>query len=79
MLDREMLYEALHKEIPILTTQIRKLYAELDQKFHLEGAKVPMTFEWTEVALALIHRQEAENGNIFIFPCCLWDIPWNIH
>ena len=44
MLDREMLYEALHKEIPILTTQIRKLYAELDQKFHLEGAKVPMTF-----------------------------------
>ena len=44
MLDREMLYEALHKEIPILTTQIRKLYTELDQKFHLEGAKVPMTF-----------------------------------
>ena len=44
MLDRERLYEALHKEIPILTTQIRKLYAELDQKFHLEGAKVPMTF-----------------------------------
>ena len=42
MLDREMLYEALHKEIPILTTQIRKLYAELDQKFHLEGAKVPI-------------------------------------
>lgn len=27
MLEREMLYEALHKEIPILTTQIRKLYA----------------------------------------------------
>lgn len=34
----------LQKENPILTAQIRSLYAELDKKFHLNGAKVPITF-----------------------------------
>lgn len=34
----------LHKEIPILTAQIRSLYAELDKKFHLNGAKIPIRF-----------------------------------
>lgn len=38
------LIRRLQKEIPILTAQIRKLYAELDSKFHLNGAKVPITF-----------------------------------
>ena len=35
---------ALQKEIPILTAQIRSLYAEFDRKFHLQGAKIPITF-----------------------------------
>ena len=38
------LIRALHKEIPILPAQIRALYEELDHKFHLSGAKIPITF-----------------------------------
>ena len=38
------LIKALQNEIPILTAQIRALYEELDRKFHLSGAKVPITF-----------------------------------
>ena len=38
------LARALQNEIPVLTAQIRALYAELDKKFHLNGAKVPITF-----------------------------------
>lgn len=38
------LMRRLQKDIPILTAQIRSLYAELDKKFHLNGAKVPITF-----------------------------------
>ncbi len=38
------LLQTLQKEIPIITAQIRALYAELDQKFHLSGAKIPITF-----------------------------------
>ena len=38
------LIRALHKEIPILTAQIRAVYEELDHKFHLSGAKIPITF-----------------------------------
>lgn len=34
----------LEKEIPILKAQIRGLYQELDQRFHLDGANVPITF-----------------------------------
>lgn len=34
----------LQKEIPILSAQIRALYSELDRKFHLQGANVPITF-----------------------------------
>ena len=43
-LDNPELIHALHKEIPILTAQIRALYDELDDKFHLSGAKIPITF-----------------------------------
>ena len=35
---------ALQKEIPILNAQIRALYDELDRKFHLSGAKIPIRF-----------------------------------
>lgn len=38
------LMNALQKEIPILTAQIHALYEELDNKYHLSGAKVPITF-----------------------------------
>ena len=40
----QTLSQALQKEIPILTAQIRSLYAEFDKKIHLNGAKIPITF-----------------------------------
>ena len=40
----QTLSQALQKEIPILTAQIRSLYAKFDKKFHLNGAKIPITF-----------------------------------
>ena len=42
------LMNALQKEIPILTAQIRALYEELDKKFHLAAAKVPITFGFNQ-------------------------------
>lgn len=38
------LYAALQKETTILTAQIRALYRELDRKFHLRGAQIPIMF-----------------------------------
>ena len=38
------LMRRLQKDIPILTAQIRALYTELDKKFHLRGAQIPITF-----------------------------------
>ena len=42
--DNTELIRALQKEIPILTAEIQALYRELDRKFHLNGARVPLTF-----------------------------------
>ena len=44
MEDTTFLTANLEKEIPVLRAQIRALYEQLDRKFHLEGAKVPITF-----------------------------------
>ena len=44
----------LEKEIPILRAQIQNLYEQLDRKFHLQGAKVPITFGM-DTDLSLIH------------------------
>ena len=38
----ESLRAILEKETLILIAQIRALYRELDKKFHLQGAKVPI-------------------------------------
>ena len=43
-LNNPELKQQLQKEIPILTAQIRAVYAELDKIFHLTGANVPITF-----------------------------------
>ena len=34
----------LQKDIPVLTAQIKALYKELDRKFQLHGADIPITF-----------------------------------
>ena len=46
MADRDYteLYASLQKETTILTAQIRALYRELDKKYHLRGAQIPITF-----------------------------------
>lgn len=50
------LKRVLEKETPILTAEIRALYKELDKKFHLRGAKVPITFGWEEDTLGAYTR-----------------------
>lgn len=40
----QFLRQRLQKEIPILRALIQNLYQELDRKFHLNGAKIPITF-----------------------------------
>ena len=53
MSDRDYteLYASLQKETTILTAQIRALYRELDKKFHLRGAQIPITFGFETDAL----------------------------
>ena len=53
----QALAQALQKEIPVLTAQIRSLYAEFDKKFR--------TF------LDRIQEAVTTKKSIFIFPCCL--------
>ena len=38
------LKQMLQKEIPIIEANIRALYKELDKKYHLSGAEIPITF-----------------------------------
>ena len=40
----QFLRQRLQKEIPILRALIQNLYQKLDRKFHLNGAKIPITF-----------------------------------
>ena len=61
----------LQKETPILTAQIRALYRELDKKFHLRGANIPITFGFETDSLGAIIRTAMDRGNIFIFHCFL--------
>ena len=61
--DNPELMRRLQKDIPILTAQIRSLYTELDKKFHLNGAKIPITFGFDKDLLgsytqAGIHEKE---------------------
>ena len=54
--DNKELIETLQKEIPVLTAQIRSLYAELDKKFHLSGAQIPITFGYETDSLGSYTR-----------------------
>lgn len=67
----EGLRAILEKETPILIAQIRALYRELDKKFHLQGAKVPITFGFETDSLGPIIRMDTGRKNIFIFHCFL--------
>ena len=73
--ENQFLRQRLQKEIPILTALIQNLYQELDRKFHLNGAKIPVTFGFETDSLGSYTRQSAhENGTFSFFPalCCVW-------
>ena len=67
----EGLRAILEKETPILIAQIRALYRELDKKFHLQGAKVPITLDLRRIHWDPIIRMDTGRKNIFIFHCFL--------
>ena len=65
----DVLSALLQKEIPVLTTQIRALYKELDKRFHLHGADVPITFGMERDSLGSYTRENTGNRNSFISRC----------
>ena len=65
--DREdqFLRQRLQKEIPVLTALIKNLYEGLDRRFHLNGAKVPVTFGFDTDSLGFYTRQSTHNEEHF--------------
>jgi len=57
----------VQKDIPVLTTQIRALYTELDKKFHLQGAKIPVTFGLEKDLLGSYTRASEDEEEHFHF------------
>ena len=57
----------LQNDIPILTAQIRALYTEFDKKFHLSGAKHPITFGFDQNVLGSYTRQSFDQDEHFHF------------
>ena len=53
----QFLRQRLQKEIPILRALIQNLYQELDRKFHLNGAKIPITFGFDTDSLGSYTRR----------------------
>ena len=66
----EGLRAILEKETPILIAQIRALYRELDKKFHLQRAKVPITFGFETDSLESYNQ----NGPLQTRICTLYEI-----
>lgn len=65
--ENQFLRQRLQKEIPILTALIQNLYQELDRKFHLNGAKIPVTFGFETDSLGSYTRQSAHEKEHFHF------------
>lgn len=61
------LMNRLQKDIPILTAQIRALYTELDKKFHLHGAKIPVTFGFDQDLLGSYTQASLDTEEHFHF------------
>ena len=56
----QFLRQRLQKEIPILRALIQNLYQELDWKFHLNGAKIPITFGFDTDSLGSYTRRHLQ-------------------
>lgn len=67
---------ALQREIPILTAQIQALYAELDKKFHLNGASIPITFGFDKDLLG--SYTQAGNGKKEHFHFSLYFVGYSV-
>lgn len=63
-MDNTELMRNLQKEIPILTAQIQALYQELDKKFLLHGARVPITFGFEKNLLGSYTRPESDDTGL---------------
>ena len=61
------LKQLLQKEIPIHEANIRALYTELDKRFHLSGAKLPITFGFDTDVLGSYTRAGAGEDAHFHF------------
>ena len=66
-MENKQLIRMLEKETPILTAQIRVLYRELDKKFHLRGAAVPITFGTERDLLGAYRRSQHGEQEHFHF------------
>ena len=75
-LNNPELMSALQKEIPILTAQIQALYAELDKKFHLNGASIPITFGFDKDLLG--SYTQAGNGKKEHFHFSLYFVGYSV-
>ena len=56
----QFLRQRLQKEIPIVRALIQNLYQELDRKFHLNGAKIPITFGFDTDSLGSYTRRHLQ-------------------
>ena len=65
--ENQFLRQRLQKEIPILTALIQNLYQELDRKFHLNGAKIPVTFGFETDSLGSYTRQSAHEKETSVY------------
>ena len=57
----------LQKDIPILTAQIRALYMDFDKRFHLNGAKLPITFGFDRNLLGSYTKDSLDTYEHFHF------------
>lgn len=73
--ENQFLRQSLQREIPVLRALVQDLYKELDRKFHLNGAKVPVTFGFDTDSLGSYTRQsshEYEHFHFFVVIYFIW-------
>ena len=63
--ENQFLRQRLQKEIPILTALIQNLYQDLDRKFHLNGAKIPVTFGFETDSLGSLQTIDGRFGTTY--------------
>lgn len=61
------LRQILQKEIPIIEANIRALYKELDKKYHLSGAQIPITFGFDKDVLGSYTKEGVGEEEHFHF------------